>query len=155
MFWFFLVSVGTAVLAIAGPQKSNHPIQYPIFRRAGSFPSPDVADLPYLLQELRTTESRFATTTIHLQEDGNSLREPKNQPGTQSEAMLLGVSRIGQDGNWFTTLDIGEPVQGFDLDLDMLTSDFLVWSTTSNRGSWFLDYKSSTYGRNSLNTLGI
>lgn len=148
MFWCILVSTWAATSVLAITASVHHPIQYAISRRAGSFPSPDVADLPYLLQHLKATESRFSTTTIHLTSDGNSVRTQKKQHGGQVEIMVPGSSRIGGEGNWFTTFHMGQPVQGFDMDLDMLTGDFLVWSTTSHKGSWFLDFKSSTYSEN-------
>jgi hypothetical protein len=42
---------------------------------------------------------------------------------------------------------MGDPAQQIDLDLDMLTSDWFVFSSTSPKGSFFLDCSSKTYGK--------
>ncbi|PVH87466.1 acid protease [Cadophora sp. DSE1049] len=119
------------------------PIHYTISRRSGSFPAPDTTNLTYLLEELRVVETRFNATTRVF--NGNKVvRKPKRIRGTQANTILLGD--VGRDGNWFASLGMGEPAQTVDMDLDMLTADFWVLSTSSSKGSWFLDFNSKTYG---------
>lgn len=119
------------------------PVHYTISRRSGSFPAPDTANLTYLLEELRGVERRFNATTRDF--NGNKVvRKPKRIRGTQANTILLG--EVGREGNWFASLRMGEPAQTVDLDLDMLTRDFWVLSTSSSKGSWFLDFNSKTYG---------
>ncbi len=72
------------------------------------------------------------------------MRKPKNVQGTQGSTVLLG--EIGREGNWFADLQIGEPVQQVDMDLDMLTVDWHIISTSSRSGSFYLDFNSKTYG---------
>jgi len=46
----------------------------------------------------------------------------------------------------FARVEIGEPPQEIELDLDMLTSDFYVLTTTSSKGSKYDDYFSKSAG---------
>jgi hypothetical protein len=121
------------------------PIRYSISRRGGSFPAPEVANLTFLLSELRTAESRLnASTRAYHGESDTLIRKPRRLHGSQSESILLGEA--GRKGNWFATLEIGEPIQTVDMDLDMLTVDWWILSTRSGTGSFFLDFNSRTYG---------
>ncbi|KAF4630431.1 hypothetical protein G7Y89_g7709 [Cudoniella acicularis] len=118
------------------------PLHYNISRRGGAFPAPDVADLPYLLEQLHIIDTRFAATTREL--NGNRVvRKPRKTHGTQSGTVLLG--EVGVEGNWFANIEIGEPTQRVNMDLDMLTADFYIFSTKSDKGSLFLDFNSKTY----------
>jgi hypothetical protein len=120
------------------------PIRYPIFRRGGSFPAPDIANLIYLLEQLQDVEKRFDTTTRDF--SGNKVvRKPKRLHGTQAGTILLG--EVAREGNWFASLHIGEPAQEVDMDLDMLTADWFILSTSSNKGSFYLDFHSKSYGQ--------
>lgn len=123
------------------------PITYTTTRRGGSFPAPEVANLSSLLAHLRTATTRLTATTLVFRDDDQDQKElirvPKRLHGTQSETILLGD--VGREGNWFATLRIGEPVQTVDMDLDMLTADWWVFSTSSGTGSFFLDFNSRTY----------
>ncbi|KAH7354916.1 aspartic peptidase domain-containing protein [Rhexocercosporidium sp. MPI-PUGE-AT-0058] len=119
------------------------PIHYTISRRSGSFPAPDTANLTHLLEELKVLETRFNATTRDF--NGNKVvRKPKRIRGTQGNTILLG--EVGRQGNWFADLKMGEPAQTVNMDLDMLTADWWVFSTSSSKGSWFLDFNSKTYG---------
>lgn len=119
------------------------PIHYTISRRGGSFPSPDIANLTGLLEELQVLEQRFNATTREF--IGNKVvRKPKRVRGTQASSTLLGD--VGRQGNWFANLCIGDPVQDINMDLDMLTADWWIFSTSSDKGSFFLDFNSKTYG---------
>ncbi|CAG8957763.1 hypothetical protein HYFRA_00000101 [Hymenoscyphus fraxineus] len=118
------------------------PIHYTISRRGGSFHIPGVANLTSLLEELQKIEARFAATTRAF--EGNTVvRKPRHLHGTQASTVLLG--EVGREGNWFATLELGEPAQRVQMDLDMLTKDFYVKSTQSSLGSFFLDFMSKTY----------
>jgi len=44
------------------------------------------------------------------------------------------------------TLNVGQQLQAIETDLDMLTSDFVFHTTTSNRGTRFDDIFSNTHG---------
>lgn len=97
-----------------------------------------------LLGELKLVEARFNATTREFM--GNKVvRTPKRIRGTQASTILLG--EVGREGNWFADLRMGDPAQTVDMDLDMLTADWWVFSTSSSKGSWFLDFNSKTYGR--------
>ena len=119
------------------------PIHYTISRRGGIFPSPDTANLTYLLEQLQIVETRFNATTRDF--NGNKVvRKPKRHHRTQSSTVLLG--EVGREGNWFATISIGEPAQHIDVDLDMLTADWWMLSANSEKGSFFWDFNSKTYG---------
>ncbi|KAH8795490.1 aspartic peptidase domain-containing protein [Hyaloscypha finlandica] len=123
------------------------PIHYTISRRGGSFPAPDIANLTYLLEQLRVVEQRYNSTTRDF--IGNKVvRKPKRPHGTQALSTLLGD--VGRDGNWLASLHIGDPIQEVDMDLDMLTADWWIFSTSSGKGSFYLDFNSKTYGKTSL-----
>jgi hypothetical protein len=119
------------------------PIHYTISRRGGSFPAPDIANLTYLLEQLQVVESRFNATTRDFV--GNKVvRKPRRLHGTQASSTLLGD--VGREGNWFASLHIGDPIQEVHMDLDMLTADWHIFSTSSGTGSFYLDFNSKTYG---------
>ena len=124
--------------------KSLPPIRYPISRRGGSFPAPDIANLTYLLEQLQDVEKRFDATRRDF--SGNKVvRKPKRLYGTQAGTILLGEA--GREGSWFANLHIGEPAQEVDMDLDLLTADWWILSTSSNKGSFYLDFHSKSYGQ--------
>lgn len=110
------------------------PIHYTISRRRGSFPSPDTANLTRLLSELHIVQNRFSATSREFNVN-RVVRKPKHRHGTQAGTVLLG--EVGREGNWFACLNIGEPIQTVDLDLDMLASDWWMVSTGSMRGTPF------------------
>jgi hypothetical protein len=121
-------------------------IHYTISRRGGSFPTADTANLTYLLEHLKIIETRFTATTRDF--NGNQvIRKPKHKHGTQANTILLG--EVGREGNWFANLHLGDPPQNVDMDLDMLTADWWIFSTSSDKGS-FLDFKSKSYGTQPL-----
>jgi hypothetical protein len=123
------------------------PIHYTISRRSGSFPTPDIANnanLTFLLEQLQIVEQRFNTTTRDF--TGNKVvRRPRRLHGTQASSIMLGD--VGREGNWFASLHIGEPVQEVNMDLDMLTADWWIFSTSSGTGSFYLDFNSKTHGK--------
>jgi hypothetical protein len=89
-------------------------------------------------------EQRFNAATRDF--IGNKVvRKPKRLHGTQASSTLLGD--VGREGNWFANLHIGEPVQEVNMNLDMLTADWWIFSTSSDKGSFYLDFNSSTYGK--------
>jgi hypothetical protein len=89
--------------------------------------------MAYLLEQLNIVEQRYSATTRTF--SGNKVvRKPKRLHGTQAGAILLG--EVARDGNWFASLHIGEPMQEVDMDLDMLTADFWMLSTSSDKGSF-------------------
>ncbi|TVY42739.1 Aspartic protease [Lachnellula occidentalis] len=136
----FAVSVAVAL----------EPIHYPISRRGGSFPTADTANLTYLLEQLQIIETRFTATTREF--SGNQVvRKPKRKHGTQANTILLG--EVGREGNWFANLRIGDPPQNVDMDLDMLTADWWISSTSSDKGSYFLDFNSKTPAHQWLHSL--
>ncbi|EKD18278.1 hypothetical protein MBM_03271 [Drepanopeziza brunnea f. sp. 'multigermtubi' MB_m1] len=138
----WLVFVSAVEAASITPAPALSPIHYKISRRSGRFPAPDTANLTYLLEELKVMEARFNATTRDF--NGNKIvRKPKRIRGTQASSILLG--EVGREGNWFANLNIGDPAQAVDMDLDMLTADWWVLSTSSSKGSWFLDFNSKTY----------
>jgi len=146
------ILAATYFFASALAVRSSQPVQYTITRRGGSFLSQEEERLPYLLKQLQIVEARYNHTTVYsnndiereIEGDTKSIRKPRYGYGTEANTELMG--EVGRDGNWFPTLELGEPAQSVDMDLDMLTADFLMWSTTSGKGSWFLDFKSPTYG---------
>ncbi|TAQ88432.1 hypothetical protein B7494_g3215 [Chlorociboria aeruginascens] len=132
-----------ALLPIISSSPSTHPpIHYPLTRRSGSFPSPSAANLTYLLATLEATLSRYNNTHRTFQ-NNKLVRKPNRNYGTQGSSVLLG--EVGREGNWFANLKIGEPAQQVDMDIDMLTKDWFLFSTSSRKGSWFWEFKSSSY----------
>lgn len=116
------------------------PIHYTISRRGGSFEIQDIANLTHLLQEVQKIETRFAATT-RVFEGNTVVRKPKHGHGTQAGTVLLG--EVGRQGNWYATLELGEPSQRVEVDLDMLTGDFFLRTGTGEVG--FEEGASRTY----------
>ncbi|PBP28196.1 hypothetical protein BUE80_DR000861 [Diplocarpon rosae] len=140
--WHILMGAVEATTTTRTTTSTLPLVFYTVSRRSGSFPAPETANLTYLLGELKAVEGRFNATTRGF--TGNKVvRKPKRIRGTQASSILLG--EVGRDGNWFADLKMGEPAQTVDMDLDMLTADWWVMSTSSSKGSWFLDFNSKTY----------
>lgn len=133
-----------ALLALASIILGSPIIQFPIKRRGGAFPTGDIADFDFLTEQISLAESRFNLT--HREIEGNKIvRKAKPLPhGTADEGGRL-LGEVGKDGAWYVELKVGEPEQTVQLDLDTLTSDFLFYSTTSERGTPFIDFGSDTY----------
>lgn len=124
-----------------GPPPAIH---YVIERRGGAFAPNWTANLPHLAEQLKVAESRFNFTRREVK--GNKIvRVPKAQTlGGGETDKLLG--EFGRIGNWFSRMRIGTPAQKIQLDIDMLTRDFSMTTTTSSTGSRFEDFFSSSYG---------
>ncbi|KAI9760298.1 MAG: hypothetical protein M1835_000194 [Candelina submexicana] len=118
-------------------------IHFTLARRGGAFPTDNVANLTYLAKELATAEARFNETRREIK--GNKVvRRPKDKSvGGGSFGLLMG--EVGQQGRWYGKLGIGDPPQDVELDLDMLTSDFFVFTTTSSKGSKYDDLWSQSF----------
>jgi hypothetical protein len=120
-------------------------IHYPISRRSGNFPAPETANLTYLLEQLEIVESRFDAATRGIQ--GSTVaRKAKKVHETEGSTVLLG--QVGRDGNWFGDLKIGQPAKRIDMDLDMLSADWWISSTSGKKGAMFWDSNSKTYSMN-------
>lgn len=119
------------------------PIHFTVSRRGDNFPAPETANMAYLLEQFQLVESRFNATTRSFK--GNKVvRKPKRVRGTQGSTVFLGEAR--REGNWFADLKIGEPEQRIDMDLDMLTADWWILSTSGKKDSMLGDSNSKTYG---------
>jgi hypothetical protein len=118
------------------------PIHYTISRRGGALNITDTANFPVLLDHLHDIETRFSATTRQLEKD-TVVRKAKRRYDTEAGSALLG--EVGRLWNWFATIELGEPAQRVNMDLDMLTADWWVLSTNSDLGSFFLDFNSKTY----------
>lgn len=119
-------------------------VHYVIERRAGAFAPNWTSNLPHLAEQLKIAEARFNFTRREVK--GNKIvRVPKEKNlGGGVTGKLLG--EYGRDGNWYARMKIGTPPQKIQLDLDMLTRDFSVTTTSSALGSRFEDFFSKTYG---------
>ncbi|MCJ1313469.1 hypothetical protein MMC25_007147 [Agyrium rufum] len=142
------------------PLSSNdHVIHLTLERRGGPFRpftgDDTIANLTRLQQELRRTEERFTRTKREVK--GNKLVRKADQARLGGEIGYPGedelMAEVQRDGTWFTKIFVGDSPQETELDVDLLTADFFVLSTSSQRGSYFEDYFSKTYP--SLATLGL
>lgn len=154
-----LLSALVVLVAIA--QESPPAVHFTLRRRGGPFAVQKSANMTYLTEQLALAEARFNLTRREVR--GNKIvRVPKERlVGGADPERLLG--EVGQLGNWyvqehihveaeahwarFATLKLGEPAQNIEMDLDLLTADFSVTTTTSSSGSRFEDLFSTTYGR--------
>ncbi|KAI9894050.1 MAG: hypothetical protein M1814_004820 [Vezdaea aestivalis] len=124
-------------------------LHFPISRRFGPFPTTQSVNLTYLLQELALAESRFNLTRREIK--GNKVvrkAKPNGKGGADVEGGLIGC--IGRNGSWFTKLKLAQPEQTVELDLDMLSSDLVISTTTSKLGSPFVDFVSQSYRKSAI-----
>ena len=132
------VSMSTVLQALE-PAKVLH---FPIERRSGPFSAGIIANRTFLYAQLDAVTARFNLTRREIR--GNRLvRKAKNMEG--SEGALMGLSQVGRSGGWFVKFRFGQPHQTVQVDLDLLTSDFFLFTTTSRRGSQFWDFHSNSY----------
>lgn len=129
---------------VYGQSLGSPAVHFTIKRRGGPFAHNRTADLDYLQQQLALAESRFNLTQREVR--GNKVvRAPKAKAvGGGDGGRLLG--EVGRTGNWFATLKLGSTHQAIETDLDMLTSDFVITSTSSEKGTHFDDLFSTSYG---------
>ena len=156
-------------------------LHLPIYRRRGSFESfaPEIGefvDWTRLKTELDAVRARYNLTRRVIR--GNKIvrvsktierdvvsEEERSVP--KSHNGLIGS--VGVDGRWrvhspecvqrlliesesrYAKFRLGEPAQELEVDLDMLSSDFYVLTTTSGKGSRFDDLFSKTHGIASVN----
>jgi len=96
------------------------------------------------MEHLKMAESRFNSTRREVK--GNKIvRVPKAHlyGGGQVDKLM---GEYGREGSWYARMKVGTPSQKIQLDLDMLTRDFAITTTSSALGSKFEDFFSSTYG---------
>lgn len=106
------------------------------------------ADLPYLLEQLHLAEDRFNSTQREVK--GNKVvRAPRAKAvGGGNTDRLIGET--GKKGIWYADLHVGAVNQPVDLDLDMLTADFAITSTSSGEGTRFDELWSHSYQKSDV-----
>ncbi|KAB8337321.1 hypothetical protein FH972_021621 [Carpinus fangiana] len=141
-------ALGGMVEAQGFPAPFQQPptVHFPIFRRGGIFAGANwTADLPYLLEQVHAAESRFNLTQREVR--GNKVvRVPKDGALGGGEASTL-MGSIGSKDRWYANLGFGSNHQNVHTDIDLLSSDFVVRSTSSEEGTRFDDFFSSSYGK--------
>lgn len=120
-------------------------VHYTLNRRGGPFISSAIANLTVFSEQLSQAETRFSHTKRSLERNRVS-RIPKVQGSEGGDAKQL-LGTIGLNGTWYATLKIGSPEQSIQVDVDLLSSDFLLYSTTSSLGSKFEALFSQSYQR--------
>ncbi|MCJ1245744.1 hypothetical protein MMC30_002948 [Trapelia coarctata] len=152
----FLILTTTLLLTRTSAVPSNLPtlrsldevpvIHFTISRRGGVFesfaPGGETANLTYLAEELEKAEQRFNLTRREVK--GNKLVRKAKVKGIGGNEVGKLMSSVADDGRWFAKVEIGEPPQEIELDLDMLTSDFYILTTTSSKGTKYDDYFSKS-----------
>ncbi|MCJ1383636.1 hypothetical protein MMC17_006750 [Xylographa soralifera] len=127
-----------------------------ISRRGGPFesfaPGEEIANLTHLAEELKKVEERFNLTRREVK--GNKLVRKAKAKGVGGNEVGVLMGEVAGVGNWYAKISMGEPPQEIEVDLDMLTSDFFVLTTTSRIGSKYDDYFSKT-NRASGSVLGL
>ncbi|MCJ1395559.1 hypothetical protein MMC18_008445 [Xylographa bjoerkii] len=117
-----------------------------ISRRGGPFesfaPLQEIANLTHLAEELQKVEERFNLTRREVK--GNKLVRKAKVKGIGGNEVGVLMGKVASVGNWYAKISIGEPPQEIEVDLDMLTSDFFVLTTTSRIGSKYDDFFSKT-----------
>ncbi|MCJ1431473.1 hypothetical protein MMC27_000826 [Xylographa pallens] len=117
-----------------------------ISRRGGPFeslaPGEEIANLTHLGEELKKVEERFNLTRREVK--GNKLVRKAKVKGVGGNEVGVLMGEVAGVGKWYAKILMGEPPQEIEVDLDMLTSDFFVMTTTSRIGSKYDDYFSKT-----------
>ncbi|KAI9794709.1 MAG: hypothetical protein M1833_007366 [Piccolia ochrophora] len=139
----FLAVVLCICSAIAYASATPNVIHWPITRRGGAFPIQTGVNLTYLSEQLASAASRFNLTRREIK--GNKVIRKARASGFDIDEQGLLMGDIGRQGNWFAKLHMGKPVQNVEMDLNMLAWDFSVLSTTSPKGTPFVDFGSESY----------
>ncbi|KAI9797485.1 MAG: hypothetical protein M1825_005993 [Sarcosagium campestre] len=129
--WLALGSIGASVL------------HYPIVRRGGPFRTDTGVNFTFLSEQLTSAAARFNLT--HREIKGNKVVRRAKASGLHGSEHGLLMGEVGRAGNWYGKLKMGVPPQGIDMDLNMLTWDFFLLSTSSDKGSPYIDFRSQTY----------
>lgn len=119
-------------------------VHFVIERRGGPFAPNWTANLPFLAEQLKLAEGRFNFTRREVRSN-KVVRVPKIRSIGGGEIGKL-IGEFGHNGTWFARLKIGTPPQKIHLDIDMLTRDFSITTTSSALGSRFEDFFSTSYG---------
>ncbi|KAI9816201.1 MAG: hypothetical protein M1827_001802 [Pycnora praestabilis] len=140
----FLPSLILIIPNLALALSTSSPVLYfTLARRGGAFPTDNVANLTFLSQELIAAEARFNLTRREMK--GNKVLRKAKEKGVGGGDFNLLMGEVGQQRRWYGKIAIGEPPQEIEMDLDLLTSDFFVFTTTSSKGSKYDDLFSSSY----------
>ncbi|KAK9370481.1 aspartic peptidase domain-containing protein [Lipomyces kononenkoae] len=133
------VAVSTAALPYYGNPAPNAGVvaKMPIHRRGGPVYNPDSdADLARFTSVLQSCLDRYSRTKRELQ--GNRVVR-RALPLTDK------LAPIGEDGSWYADVELGNPGQNIQFDIDMTSSDFWIESTTSVYGTRFEAGNSQSY----------
>ncbi|KAI9783791.1 MAG: hypothetical protein M1839_003127 [Geoglossum umbratile] len=101
--------------------------------------------MTFLSEQLAAAEARFNLTQREIVGNKVVRKAKKKAVGGGEYGGLMG--EVGRMGGWFAELRVGEPAQVVEMDLDMLTADFFLFSTTSRNGRGFTDLFSQTFVR--------
>ncbi|KAK3080058.1 hypothetical protein LTS18_003229 [Coniosporium uncinatum] len=118
-------------------------IHFTLSRRGGAFDPGEIANMTFLTEQLAISEERFSATKREIR--GNKVVRVASGDGRPAGHYDRLLGEVGRSGSWAATLNVGQQLQPIEMDLDMLTSDFVVHTTTSDRGTRFNDIFSNTH----------
>ncbi|KAK5099649.1 hypothetical protein LTR24_001308 [Lithohypha guttulata] len=119
----------------------NTGVHLPLYRRGGRLARHELANVTALSRILCRVEDRYARTYTDV--DGNRVvRRWHDGPDSADDFMLDGA---GRDGSWYTKLQVGQPPQTLEVDIDMLSPEFYTIMTQSDQGSKYDTFFSTTH----------
>lgn len=133
-------------------------IHLPIYRRGGRFARHELANITALTRTISQVEERYSRTytdvdrnrIVRRWHDGLIYRDRHmlDEAGLQGlwYASSSGTTCFFPDQARYTKLQVGEPRQTLEIDLDMLSPDFYTIMTTSGQGLKYDTFSSNTHG---------
>ncbi|KAK9427466.1 aspartic peptidase domain-containing protein [Lipomyces doorenjongii] len=109
----------------------------PIYRRGGRVYNPEwISNMSRFNEVLKSSLKRYSRSKRELH---------GNQVVRKAISLSEKLAAIGEDGSWYANVELGNPGQKVEFDIDMTSSDFWVESTTSVRGTRFEARNSQSY----------
>ncbi|OAP55639.1 hypothetical protein AYL99_09791 [Fonsecaea erecta] len=128
---FLLFSLTLFCVCLLQPVSSV--IHLPLYRRGGRFSCHEFANLTHLSAALHSAEAEYGRSYRVIEGDRLVRKWDVRALRDANDPDVVGV--VGGMNRWYTMLEVGEPRQRLEVDVDMLRPDFYTITTASHGGS--------------------
>ncbi|KIW14627.1 hypothetical protein PV08_07411 [Exophiala spinifera] len=138
--WF----LGAAVLLIICLTESGYgALHLPLYRRGGRLSRHETANLTRLAAIVSEVEARYARCQREVGNNRVVRRWRPYEGKDENDPQLIDVA--GHQDRWYAELQVGDPPQVLEVDIDMLSPDFYTIMTSSGTGSKYDTFTSGSY----------